>query len=615
MSEENPPNIYAEIDHARFLETIPEMINAFPDRHHFDLEKAKEIADRFIDKHTQTLLDADVPKLLEEVESNPSPENIKKLLDNYAPLYEVSNIAQTAMLMPHYIEPSIDASACLEFSAHVQNAMQPLTAMETSLGISLSSLSDRQKEVLLQDDSLQTHGGILSKLFDDVRKPVDNVLELSTVMQAEAGAAQQHLLDLQNPEFDDNTNAFTQFVAANAACKLASVKASGYEDTFVYSKITNGMGEEELTSIRKGMTSNDAGRDFEKLIDCPNFGALVMEKDFSFDEAKDIAKATINRLHPSLGKEVDAIFSENRAAIKDGGKLIAITMPGNYETDNGKRAAPTFLSDFDGSILSVHLMTHEIAHMVHNKLASEHNDFANSMAPLMQQEHFSHFVELLLKDEMHERATDDQDRAAVDAHFQGGIAMNAMGLQHSASFMREIYKKLESGGDVTNEFVESAYHKSGQEVFGGAWDAKKTAIEDDLFVVSVMGAAQFMPHQTNAYFPNHVAAYALKEKFDENPELIGEQVVEAMKAGATISYGELMDGYFGKGEYEKGSMFTRGMELLSAESQRVNVEVEKLEAELEAKAEASQTPTTEIDSSWDVSRSRVFYEDTEIAKR
>jgi|GEM_PF-6405408 len=594
MAEEATPHMYAEIDHEKLMSYIPGMIDACPNRHTLDLEKAKEAVNTFVAEQEKAIENFQLVALIHAAKENPSPENIRPFLSDKG--------GSDFFLVAHNLRSFLgiasdtcsDASSKEAWDELMKYSFERMGAVN-KCGLDLmnmfSELTDSQIEALQGAELSESEQDNLRLYLSDARKVVGDEDTLKTKYSEALAKAKNALLQLKGEDFQASENSLVNFLQASAEADIADTHMSGYPSLSVISKSLIGMTTQEIANIQKIIESENKEHPRDSFYDAPLLRNQMLQMNYSFDEAKDIACATMSRIHPSLGERAQKIFAENRAHIVEGLAMDAKAYPGLYDEHTKKYGSPYLFSSFDGNMFGVIAITHEMAHAVHFDLSAEHNKASEFYSNNMVAEQFTHLAELALKDEMLSRTNVDNERATIEHVFLSDSILSKLPTNHVASFLSDMCEAVENGAILTANDLNEMYNSSGNRTYGIQWQPCDTMSQDQTFVKAVTTALQDPHNYYHVYFTNRLAAHAVKEKFDEEPDKIGTQVVEAMKAGGTISYSDLMDGYFGKGEYEKGSMFSHGMELLAAESQRVNTLVEKADASLRDEPDSNVEPS------------------------
>jgi hypothetical protein len=575
--EPEKPAHHVEWRHSDIVAMIPGMEAAFPDRNTLDVATAQQAIGDYISSVEAKMAAADMNGLVQAVAADPSPTSFKAFYDVMLPTgAEIQNIGNFIMVLDKYRGDGIPVEDVQALSGYMAQRAAVASSFSEALMPVLANLTPEQKQILLSSPEMADYQHTLRTTFSvGLRADVSDRTQQAEAMMQHNQQAQQSIMAASTADTSDNPNAgqaeFAGYINHAARGGVALARYQGMEDTFALSNYMLGIGENDIAAVNEAVGT--ATRAQGQVITPPprvlRSMATIHDGSITFEEGLDIARSTLNRINPELGRVVDEAMAGGRVDVAEGMAPAAWTLMGNYDAETGKYGLPRMQSTFDGGLEGVWMLTHEMGHMANLTLSAEHNG-ANAYFPnVMVQEHFSHFTELAMRDELKERAKTDADKALVDAFFQNHLA-NSLSIQHAASFQNAVHQIVEKGdADLSYEQVQKIYRDTGTQTYGSKWKGKDSPMQDAVFMgnLSQTLSGGFMPHQGNAYLGNYVTAYALKELQNENPQAFGEKFAEAMRAGNRMSYAELMNHYFGEGEYEKGQLFERGMQAFATEKE------------------------------------------------
>jgi oligoendopeptidase F len=137
----------------------------------------------------------------------------------------------------------------------------------------------------------------------------------------------------------------------------------------------------------------------------------VEERDYSWDEARDLVQGAYVAFSPRLGEIVSRFFDENwiHAALlpnKRGGAFCSGTVPS---------AHPYVFMNYTGKTRDVMTLAHELGHGVHGYLAAQAQGIIGMYTPLTTAEMASTFGEMLVFDEVMAKETNPAARLAMVA--------------------------------------------------------------------------------------------------------------------------------------------------------------------------------------------------------
>lgn len=160
---------------------------------------------------------------------------------------------------------------------------------------------------------------------------------------------------------------------------------------------------QEYFRIKAGMLKMD------KLRNCDIYAPVaVVERSYSFDEARDVVVASYRDYDPKFGKIVEAFFTERRVDVlprtgKSGGAFAMGISP---------QLPPFLLLNYTGTLRDLATIAHEAGHGLHFVISQKQN-LLNYHAPLPLAETASVFGEMLLTRRMLDNEQDPYVRRSL----------------------------------------------------------------------------------------------------------------------------------------------------------------------------------------------------------
>lgn len=596
---------HAQWDPKKIAAFIPGMEAALPNQHTFHLDIALKAIDRYCDGLEKRCAQMNMQGRVQTLQTQPTPANFHAFLkDMTFVTAHNKNLTAFAPMLAYYMGAELDATQYQTLADHVTQRALRLPDPLQLVSPALQQLSAEQKQHLLSAPELAEYAPTLRNLFSTpLRDPNISREELLQAHQQHTEASTAHRTTLISLDYEKEAplahEALAKMIQSKIQASAAAAQINGFKDTYAYAHYGLGIDhhdvdrvtglwsdaisqEPDLFDMDKGHEDAPVSTQAEEHTPPPAAEQtppsehpptqpaeekFIEPRTYSVREAKDIARSTLKRIHPSLGKVVDKTFSDGRAQVTDGFQANALTFSGAHDPITLKMQPSLFLNGFDGSTTSLWLTTHELAHVAHGTLAAQHNGAATCTANVNVYENFSHFVELMLHDELLKRAQTPSEKIYADA-IRHTLTTNSLALQHVSSFQHELHKIVEiEKADLSFERTNDIYRQTGTKLYGPSWKPADLWMNDWAFVESwnMVSDSHFLPHQMNAYLGNHVAAHAMKALYDKDPKAFGEKFLQAMKSGAHMDYPTLIDHYFGEGAHKSGVVYEQGVAAAIAE--------------------------------------------------
>ena len=253
----------------------------------------------------------------------------------------------------------------------------------------------------------------------------------------------------------------------------SSIEASLFDDnidTKVYDNVVNTVNT-NLKTIYKyfDLKKEVLGLDEIHLYDI--YAELVndLDKEYSFEEAKDLVFKAVEPLGKEYSKILNKAFDERWIDVYNNeGKRGGAYSSGFYDTN------PFVLLNYEGKLNDVSALAHELGHSMHTYFSCHNNSYTNSNYKLFVAEVASTTNELFLCKYLLKTSTDKKEKMYVLNRmmelFKGTIFRQAM----FAEFERDMHALKEKGEILTNELLCDEYYKLNQKYFG------KNVVVDDL---------------------------------------------------------------------------------------------------------------------------------------
>ena len=184
-------------------------------------------------------------------------------------------------------------------------------------------------------------------------------------------------------------------------------------------------------------------------------------KEYTFDEARELVKQALNILGNDYVNDLDKAFNDKWIDIYNNkGKRSGAYSSGSYDTN------PYLLLNYEGTLNDISTLAHELGHSLHSYYSRINNSYQNSNYKIFVAEVASTVNELLLAFHQLNKSTDKQEKLTIlngllDL-FKSTIYRQTM----FAEFEREMYKKHENGEVLTYEVLCESYYNLNKKYFG-----------------------------------------------------------------------------------------------------------------------------------------------------
>lgn len=185
------------------------------------------------------------------------------------------------------------------------------------------------------------------------------------------------------------------------------------------------------------------------------------EKEYSFEEAKDLVKKSLSIFGEEYIKDLEKAFNEKWIDIYNNkGKRSGAYSSGSYDTN------PYLLLNYEGTLNDVSTLAHELGHSLHSYYSKKNNNFQNSGYKIFVAEVASTVNELLLAFYQLNNTNDKKEKLVILNNlldlFKATIYRQTM----FAEFEKEMYKKHENNEILTHEVLCDSYYSLNKKYFG-----------------------------------------------------------------------------------------------------------------------------------------------------
>lgn len=195
-----------------------------------------------------------------------------------------------------------------------------------------------------------------------------------------------------------------------------------------------------------------------------------VDKNYTFEEAKDIVLDVISILGENYKKTIESAFQNRWLDIyPNKGKRGGAYSSGSYDT------LPFVLLNFQGSYHDVSTLAHELGHSMHTYYSNQNNPYLYSGYKIFVAEVASTVNEMLLNYYMLEHAQNNSEKRRILSEMMDLFKSTIYRQTMFSEFENFIFEEHEKGNILTNELLSNKYYELNQEYFG-----KDIVINDDI---------------------------------------------------------------------------------------------------------------------------------------
>ena len=338
------------------------------------------------------------------------------------------------------------------------------------------------------DGEQLTQSQILAKLHDgdrDVRhRAADSITATLKTKQMELGYIFNVLV--ADKAADDRRRGYATWVSSRNLSNKAS-------DAVVEALVSAVTASYDIVARHYTLKRQIMGLD--QLEDYDRYAPLPMEtaeRDYTWDEAREIVQTAYDAFSPQMGAVVRRFFEENwiHAALqpgKRGGAFAAPVTPSVH---------PYIFLNFTGKGRDVKTLAHELGHGVHMYLAGERQGLIGAATPLTTAEMASVFGEQMVFDDLMKKETDPAARLSMLTGMIEDIFATVFRQVSMNRFEDRLHTSRRSQGELTPEDIN------------GLWmESQRAMFQDSVHLRDEYGLWwSYVPHFVHT--PGYVYAYA-----------------------------------------------------------------------------------------------------------
>lgn len=186
-----------------------------------------------------------------------------------------------------------------------------------------------------------------------------------------------------------------------------------------------------------------------------------LDKEYSFEEAKEIVLDVVNIFGSDYRKVAESAFTDRWIDIypnkaKRGGAYSS----GSYDT------LPFILLNFQGKYHDVSTIIHELGHSMHTYYSNKNNPYLYSGYKIFVAEVASTVNEMLLNYYMLEHATTKEEKKVIISEMMDLFKSTIYRQTMFSEFEDFIFNQYEKGNVLTNDLLSDKYYELNKEYFG-----------------------------------------------------------------------------------------------------------------------------------------------------
>lgn len=252
------------------------------------------------------------------------------------------------------------------------------------------------------------------------------------------------------------------------------------------------------------------------------------EKEYTYDEAKELIKETLSVLGDEYLSIIEKAFNEKWIDVMPNtGKTGGAFSGGGYDT------YPYILSNFQGEFNDVSTLIHELGHSVHSYYTRTSNDYLYGNYSIVVAEVASTVNELLLALHVIKTTKDIKEKLYVLDRLMSLFKATIYRQTMYEEFEKFLYEKAEKEETLTSEVLETEFLRLNKKYFG-----EDVVIDDE-----IKYEWERMPH---LYYNFYMYKYAtglssacyIVNSILENKENAKENYIKFLKSGSTMAPNE-----------------------------------------------------------------------------
>lgn len=194
-----------------------------------------------------------------------------------------------------------------------------------------------------------------------------------------------------------------------------------------------------------------------------------LNKNYTYEEARDIVKKALSPLGEDYLKVLDKAFTEGWIDVYNNkGKRGGAYSGGSYLTN------PYVLLNFEGRLDDVSTIAHELGHSIHSFYSIKNNNYNNWQYTIFVAEVASTVNEILLNNYIINKSKDDKERLYALNNLLDLYKSTLFRQTMFAEFERDMYNDSAKGEILTSDYLCDKYYKLNEKYFG------KDVVIDDL---------------------------------------------------------------------------------------------------------------------------------------
>lgn len=568
-------DIHAAWRNEDVIALVPELKDALADPNHIGPEAVSKQFTALLDKQVaniQVLLGSED---FQNLRTTQDPKAFSRVLEKLeASMLDVKRVVTFIQMSDlHYADQAENIQASLQTAAQQLQSVSGFLSQSFSEVISyVASLDDdKLQRMMAEQPELKKFSTLIERCKKAPQPDSEKIAQLDT-NRFYAGLQRLQQSSSRELSDDEQKQAFAEGLSEAIRFKQSQSVAGGFKDTLEQFSFSNVAPKDVIDNLNAASQAHMSAlltefQEIQKLAET-RLPSRNTNHRYTWDETKDIVCAAYSKLDPALGKLAQRAFDEGWLLAKEYGVPNPHTLAG-LPNSVVSGAHPFATMNFDGGVMDVMFVGHEMAHVLSNYIAGEKQGVFTHDAPLLVQESFSHFGEALLENEMLNRAENPTEKARVEFAF-AAKEFDALGIIGFAKFEEELYALVKSKGNENPTFDEiNALFKT----YCGE-TCELTGEEPDVREMPALWNVLMQPPHTSAVYPiTKIMAAALHEEFEKNPEQFRERYQTIMEAGGTIGVTQLWDNLLGTGIGEQKAFVSERLEKLTA---RITVLKEQL---------------------------------------